>query len=100
MSALPCRDGVCPQLQEAGSTAVGPAVPSGQGDKMMSFQVKIVYLYLSTMHGGSKSQSQYNKQHLCDYLTACENIFGIRLSQLARILFMHSPQQEKSPLVT
>ncbi len=29
------------------------------------------------MHGDSESQSQHNKHHLCDYLTACGDIFGL-----------------------
>ncbi len=39
------------------------------------------------------------KQHPCDYLTACGDIFGFQLSHLARLLSTHTPQYSKTPPV-
>ncbi len=73
---------------------VGPAVPCVV--TMIMWCDK--HLSLSTMHGGSESQSQHNIQHLCDYLTACGNIFGFWMSCLARLLSTHTPQRWNTPL--
>ncbi len=47
---------------------------------------------LSPTHGGSESQSKHNITTLRDYLTACWDISGFRLSHLARLLFTLTPQ--------